>query len=104
MSNSVDPDEIYEIWIYAVCKSLLLSPVAMKELKEKKIYKLHYSEVREDILRPPYDTNASCIVKTDFIRKSLRAMNALTKLKTVEESIFLGQTRKKTLPDEWKTV
>ena len=48
------------IWIYVVCKSLLLSPVAMKELKVKKIYKLHYSEVREDVLRPPYGTNASC--------------------------------------------
>ena len=36
MSNSVDPDKTARmsrlIWIYAVCKSLLLSPVAMKEL------------------------------------------------------------------------
>ena len=34
MSNSVDPDEMahicHLIWIYAVCKSLLLSPVAVK--------------------------------------------------------------------------
>ena len=34
MSNSVDPDETAHmsrlIWIYAVCKSLLLSPVAVK--------------------------------------------------------------------------
>ena len=40
MSNSIDPDETAHwavlsslIWIYAVCKSLLLSPVAVKELK-----------------------------------------------------------------------
>ena len=37
MSNSVDPDETthisHLIWIYIVCKSLLLSPVAVKELK-----------------------------------------------------------------------
>ena len=36
MSNSVDPDETAHmsrlIWIYVVCKSLLLSPVAVKEL------------------------------------------------------------------------
>ena len=33
MSNSVDPDEMaHLIWIYAVCKSLLLLPVAVKEL------------------------------------------------------------------------
>ena len=36
MSNSVDPDETAHksrlIWIYAICKSLLLSPVAVKEL------------------------------------------------------------------------
>ena len=34
MSSSVDPDEIMSrlIRIYAVCKSLLLSPVAVKEL------------------------------------------------------------------------
>ena len=36
MANSVDPDETAHmsrlIWIYAVCKSLLLSPVAVKEL------------------------------------------------------------------------
>ena len=34
MLNSVDPDETAHmsrlIWIYAVCKSLLLSPVAVK--------------------------------------------------------------------------
>ena len=34
MSNSVDPDKMVHlsrlIWIYAVCKSLLLSPVAVK--------------------------------------------------------------------------
>ena len=34
MSNSVDPDKTAHmsrlIWIYAICKSLLLSPVAMK--------------------------------------------------------------------------
>ena len=34
MSNSVDPDETAHmsrlIWIYAVCKSLLLSPVTVK--------------------------------------------------------------------------
>ena len=38
MSNSVDPDETAHmsrlIWIYAVCKSLLLSPVAVKELNK----------------------------------------------------------------------
>ena len=37
MANSVDPDETAHmsrlIWIYAVCKILLLSPVAVKELK-----------------------------------------------------------------------
>ena len=37
MLNSVDPDETALmsrfIWIYAVCKSLLLSPVAVKELR-----------------------------------------------------------------------
>ena len=36
MSNSVDPDEMAHmsrlIWNYAVCKSLLLLPVAVKEL------------------------------------------------------------------------
>ena len=36
MSNSVDPDEMahmsHLIWIYAMCKSLLWSPVAVKEL------------------------------------------------------------------------
>ena len=34
MSNSVDPDETAHrlIWIYALCKNLLLSPVAVKEL------------------------------------------------------------------------
>ena len=41
MSNSVDPDKTAHmsrfIWIYAVCKSLLLSPVAVKELKLKAI-------------------------------------------------------------------
>ena len=35
MSNSVDPDETAHmsrlIWIYAICKSLLLLPVAVKE-------------------------------------------------------------------------
>ena len=30
MSNSIDPDETAHIWTYAVCKSLLLSPVAVK--------------------------------------------------------------------------
>ena len=39
MSNSVDPDETAHmsrlIRIYAVCKSLLLSPVAVKELNVK---------------------------------------------------------------------
>ena len=37
MSNSVDPDEMahYLIWIYAVCESLLLSPVALKELNQE---------------------------------------------------------------------
>ena len=39
MSNSVDPDETDHmsrlIWIYAVCKILLLSPVEMKELRVK---------------------------------------------------------------------
>ena len=36
MSNSVDPDETAHclIWIYVVCKSLLLSPMAVKELNE----------------------------------------------------------------------
>ena len=38
MSNSVDPDETAHmsrlIWIYSVCKSLLLSPVAVKELSK----------------------------------------------------------------------
>ena len=33
MSNSVDPDETAHIWIYAVCKRLLLSFVAVKELR-----------------------------------------------------------------------
>ena len=36
MSNSVDPGETAHmsrlIWIYAVCKNLLLSPMAVKEL------------------------------------------------------------------------
>ena len=36
MSNSVDPDKTLMmsrlVWIYAVCKILLLSPVAVKEL------------------------------------------------------------------------
>ena len=36
MSNSVDPDETAHmsrlIWIYAVCKCILLSPVAVKAL------------------------------------------------------------------------
>ena len=36
MSNTLDPDEMAHmsrlIWIYAVCKSLLLSPAAVKEL------------------------------------------------------------------------
>ena len=34
MSNSVDPDETAEclIWIYAVCKNLLLLPVTVKEI------------------------------------------------------------------------
>ena len=39
MSNRVDPDETAHmsrlIWFYAVCKSLLLSPVAVKELNKK---------------------------------------------------------------------
>ena len=39
MSNSIDPDEKAHmsrlIWIYAVCKSLLLSPVAVKELNKE---------------------------------------------------------------------
>ena len=34
MSNRIDPDEMAHmsrlIWIYAICKSLLLSPVAVK--------------------------------------------------------------------------
>ena len=38
MSNSVDPDETAHksrlTWIYAVCKSLLLPPVAVKELMD----------------------------------------------------------------------
>ena len=36
MSNSVDPDETahYLTWIYAVCKSLSSSPMAVKELKQ----------------------------------------------------------------------
>ena len=38
MSNSVDSDETAHmsrrIWIYAVCKSLLLSPVAVEELNQ----------------------------------------------------------------------
>ena len=36
MSNSIDPDEtaLYLIWIYAVCRSLLLSPLAVKELND----------------------------------------------------------------------
>ena len=43
MSNSVDPDETAHmsrlIWIYAVCKSLLLSPVAVK-VKESHYYSI----------------------------------------------------------------
>ena len=39
MSNSVDPGKTAYmsclIWIYAVCKSLLVSPVAVKELKKR---------------------------------------------------------------------
>ena len=38
MSNSIDPDEMahmsHLIWTYPVCKSLLLSPVVVKELKD----------------------------------------------------------------------
>ena len=38
MSNSVDPDETahmsHLIWIYAVYKRLLLSPLAVKELNK----------------------------------------------------------------------
>ena len=45
MSNSVDPDETAHmsrlIWINAVCKRILLSPVAVKELK-KCISELNY--------------------------------------------------------------
>ena len=35
MSNTVEPDETahYGIWICAICKSLLISPMAVKELK-----------------------------------------------------------------------
>ena len=44
-SNSVDPDETAHmsrlIWIYAVCKSLLLSPMAVKELNIFISIKLH---------------------------------------------------------------
>ena len=44
MSNSVDPDEtahmIRPIWIYAVCKSVLLSPVAVK-VKESLLCRTH---------------------------------------------------------------
>ena len=39
MSNSVDPDETAHmsrlIWIYVVCKCLLLVPLAVKELTQK---------------------------------------------------------------------
>ena len=44
MSSSVDPDETAHmsrlIWIYAVCKRLLLSPVAVKELNTHTPYLL----------------------------------------------------------------
>ena len=46
MSNSIHPDEMAHmspvIWIFAVCKSLLLSPVAVKELKFEKLFYLKY--------------------------------------------------------------
>ena len=32
----------------------------MNELKGPEKNKLHYSKVREDVLRPPSDTNPSC--------------------------------------------
>ena len=53
MSNSADPDETAQslsrlIWIYAVCKSLLLSPVAVKELKE---YRKHYHAAELDAIQ-----------------------------------------------------
>ena len=37
MSNSVDPDETAHL-IYAVCRSLLLSPMAVKELAVHQIH------------------------------------------------------------------
>ena len=51
MSNSVDPDDHMSrlIWIYAVCKSLLLLLVAVKEL----IIKLHKENFYTNMLPWP---------------------------------------------------
>ena len=49
ISNSVDPDEMAHmsrlIWIYAVCKRLLLSSVAVKELRSYFFKSLKFSLV-----------------------------------------------------------
>ena len=59
MSNSVDPDEpaYYEhlIWIYAVCKSLFLSPVAVKELRDN-ITRGNKHTFREAVVKIGFDS------------------------------------------------
>ena len=57
MSNSVDPLSRL-IWIYAVCKSLLSSPVAVKELIARILLKMS-----RDVRKVPLEMYAKSQIK-----------------------------------------
>ena len=81
MSNSVDPDETAHmsrlIWIYAVCKSPLLSPVAVKEFN-------HFNDMKISCENSRYiKKTATCELcshrltrATDFIAQSVVRLTA----------------------------
>ena len=72
MSKSIDPDETAHmsrlIWIYAVCKNLLLSPVAMKELTHN-IYVLVTKPTKRPLRPAKTQFSPSSLIRVFAVRK-----------------------------------
>ena len=73
MSNSVDPDETAHmsrlIWIYTVCKSPLLSPMAMKELTER-IHLVDFPPWKTTFMTSLFSfLHVKCLLKTVYSKR-----------------------------------
>ena len=82
MTNSVDPDETAHmsrlIWIYAVCKSLLLSPVAVKELMRNPANtQRDYNVVTTSLQR--HDVAATLMRRCVFAGKAIKVVMPMFK-------------------------